>query len=150
MIVTFTARFQDRSLTATTSLNSQSWARYRAFPFYRKDPLRRGGGSQVVWTRRGANGGGTGFVKDDTGQVVKSKLDEKRLKEIAETTGGFYIHLEDGPRTMKQLFDDGVAKMQSGEIDERLSRQPIERYQWPLGLAFFALMLGSIVNRGAE
>jgi len=80
-------------------------------------------------------GGGTGFVKDDNGQVVKSKLDEKRLKEIAETTGGFYIHLEDGPRTMKQLFDDGLAKMQAGEIDERLSRQPIERYQWPLGAA---------------
>src|SRR5438309_8474770 len=35
-------------------------------------------------------GGATGFVKDSNGQVVKSKLDEKRLKEIAETTGGFY------------------------------------------------------------
>ena len=80
-------------------------------------------------------GGATGFVKDSNGQVVKSKLDEKRLKEIAETTGGFYIHLEDGPRTMKQLFDEGLAKMQAGEIDERLSRQPIERYQWPLGAA---------------
>jgi Ca-activated chloride channel family protein len=36
---------------------------------------------------------------------------------------------------MKQLFDEGLAKMQAGEIDERLSRQPIERYQWPLGAA---------------
>jgi len=79
--------------------------------------------------------GGAGFVRDESGKVVKSKLDEKRLREIAETTGGFYIHLEDGPRTMKQLFDEGLAKMQSGEIDERLSRQPIERYQWPLGAA---------------
>jgi len=82
-----------------------------------------------------AENGGTAFVKDENGQVVKSKLDEKRLKEIAETTGGFYIHLEGGPRVMKQLFDEGLAKMQSGEIDERLSRQPIERYQWPLGAA---------------
>jgi Ca-activated chloride channel family protein len=80
-------------------------------------------------------GGRTGFVKDTNGQVVKSKLDEKRLKEIAETTGGFYIHLEDGPRTMKQLFDEGLAKMQAGEIDDRMSRRPIERYQWPLGVA---------------
>jgi Ca-activated chloride channel family protein len=80
-------------------------------------------------------GGGTAFVKDSNGQVVKSKLDEKRLKEIAETTGGFYIHLEDGPRTMKQLFNDGLAKMQAGEIDDRMSRRPIERYQWPLGAA---------------
>jgi Ca-activated chloride channel family protein len=82
-------------------------------------------------------GGATGFVKDTNGQVVKSKLDEKRLKEIAEATGGFYIHLEDGPRTMKQLFDDGLAKMKTGEIDDRMSRRPIERYQWPLGAALF-------------
>ena len=80
-------------------------------------------------------GGGTAFVKDASGQVVKSKLDEKRLKEIAELTEGFYIHLEDGPRTMKRLFDEGLAKMQAGDIDDRMSRRPIERYQWPLGAA---------------
>ena len=79
--------------------------------------------------------GGTAFVKDSNGQVVKSKLDEKRLKEIAETAEGFYVHLEDGPRTMKQLFEDGLAKMQAGDIDERTSRRPIERFQWPLGAA---------------
>jgi Ca-activated chloride channel homolog len=83
----------------------------------------------------GAEGGGTTFVKDPNGQVVKSKLDEKRLKQIAETTNGFYIHLEDGPRTMKTLFEEGLAKMQAGDIDERMSRRPIERYQWPLGAA---------------
>lgn len=83
--------------------------------------------------------GGTAFVKDSKGQVVKSKLDEKRLKEIAESTGGFYIHLEDGPRTMKQLFTEGLTNMQAGDIDARLSRRPIERYQWPLGAALFFL-----------
>ena len=82
-------------------------------------------------------GGGTAFVKDSKGQVVKSRLDEKRLREIAESTGGFYLHLEDGPRTMKQLFAEGLAKMQAGDIDARLSRRPIERYQWPLGAALF-------------
>jgi Ca-activated chloride channel family protein len=84
-------------------------------------------------------GGGTAFVKDSNGQVVKSKLDEKRLKEIAATTSGFYLHLEDGPRTMKELFTEGLAKMQAGDIDARLSRRPIERYQWPLGAALFFL-----------
>jgi Ca-activated chloride channel homolog len=86
----------------------------------------------------GQNGGNT-FVKDSKGQVVKSKLDEKRLREIAESTGGFYLHLEDGPRTMKRLFADGLVKMQAGDIDARLSRRPIERYQWPLGAAMFFL-----------
>jgi Ca-activated chloride channel family protein len=91
-------------------------------------------------------GGGNAFVKDSKGQVVKSKLDEKRLREIAESTGGFYLHLEDGPRTMKQLFTEGLAKMQAGDIDARLSRRPIERYQWPLGAALFFLA-GSFLMR---
>jgi Ca-activated chloride channel family protein len=91
-------------------------------------------------------GGGGAFVKDSKGQVVKSKLDEKRLKEIAEATGGFYIHLEDGPRTMKQLYGEGLAKMQTGDIDDRLSRRPIERYQWPLGAALFFLAAGFLLR----
>jgi len=49
--------------------------------------------------------GQTAFVKDSSGQVVKSKLDDKRLREIAEVAGGFYLHLENGPRTMRQLHD---------------------------------------------
>jgi Ca-activated chloride channel family protein len=90
--------------------------------------------------------GATAFVKDSKGQVVKSKLDEKRLKEMAESTGGFYLHLEDGPRTMKQLFADGLAKMQTGEIDDRMSRRPIERYHWPLGAAFLALAASYLIR----
>ena len=91
-------------------------------------------------------GGGTAFVKDSNGQVVKSKLDEKRLKEIAEATGGFYIHLGDGPRTMRRLFAEGLAKMQAGDIDDRMSRRPIERYQWPLGAAMLALTASFLIR----
>ena len=64
--------------------------------------------------------GGTAFVKDAQGQVVKSKLDETRLREVAQAAGGFYVHLENGPRTMKQLFSDGLAKMQVADINARL------------------------------
>src|SRR5258708_22967876 len=34
--------------------------------------------------------GGTAFVKDSAGQVVKSKLDEKRLSEISQVSGWFF------------------------------------------------------------
>jgi Ca-activated chloride channel family protein len=90
--------------------------------------------------------GGTSFVKDSKGQVVKSKLDEKRLREIAEATGGFYLRLENGPRTMKQLLEEGLTKMQAGEIDARLSRRPIERYEWPLGAAIIALAAAQLIS----
>ena len=90
--------------------------------------------------------GGSAFVKDSKGQVVKSKLDEKRLREIAENTGGSYLHLENGPRTMQQLFADGLARLNAGEIDARLSRRPIERYEWPLGAAVVALALSIFIS----
>ena len=89
--------------------------------------------------------GQTSFVKDSSGQVVKSKLDDKRLREIAQTTGGFYLHLENGPRTMQQIQNEGLAKMQAAEMDVRLSRRPIERYEWPLGAALIALALSILI-----
>jgi len=89
--------------------------------------------------------GQTDFVKDSSGQVVKSKLDDKRLREIAQATGGFYLHLENGPRSMQQIQNEGLAKMQAAEMDVRLSRRPIERYEWPLGAALIALALSILI-----
>lgn len=91
-------------------------------------------------------GGGTAFVKDSKGQVVKSKLDEKRLREIAEATGGVFLRLENEQRTMRGLLSQGLGKMESGEIDARTSRRPIERYQWPLAAALLALALSILIN----
>src|SRR6266480_3879569 len=93
-----------------------------------------------------AENGETAFVKDSAGQVVKSKLDEKPLREIAQATGGFYVYLENGPRTMQQIYNEGLAKMQAAEIDVRLSRRPIERYEWPLGAALVALALSILIG----
>ena len=94
--------------------------------------------------------GGTAFVKDSSGQVVKSKLDEKRLREIAESTGGKFFPLGNGPSTMRQLYQEGLSQMQAGEIDTKMSRQPIERYQWPLGAALLALAASMLVSERAR
>jgi Ca-activated chloride channel homolog len=90
--------------------------------------------------------GEAGFVKDAKGQVVKSKLDENRLREIAQATGGIYLHLESGPQTMHQLYADGLSKLKTAEIDARLSSRPIERYEWPLAGAIVALIASVFIN----
>jgi Ca-activated chloride channel homolog len=90
--------------------------------------------------------GETAFVKDSAGQVVKSKLDEKRLQEIAQAAGGFYLHLEEAPRTMSHLYAQGLANMKAADIDARLSRRPIERYEWPLGAAIVAITMSILVR----
>ena len=88
------------------------------------------------------NGSST-FVKDDSGQFVKTKLDEARLKEIAEAGEGFYVHLENGSNAVQTLLTDGIQKLEQREGSQFTSRRPIERYQWPLGLGivFFILAL---------
>ena len=90
--------------------------------------------------------GGTQFVKDPQGQVVKSKLDEPRLREIARATGGFYLHLENGPQTMHQLWSEGLGKMKVADIDARTAQRPIERYAWPLGAAILLFAIALLIN----
>lgn len=98
-------------------------------------------------------GGGQEFIKDEAGNVVKSKLDETRLRTIAEATGGFYLHLQNGRVEMQQLVRDGLGSMTEKDIDARLSRRPIERFQWPLGggiaALLFAMLLGERRSRPA-
>lgn len=89
---------------------------------------------------------GAGFVKDAKGQVVKSRLDEKRLREIADATKGIYLPLQNGPQAMRQLYEEGLARMQTGEFDARLSRRPIERYQWPLAASIGLLIASLFIN----
>jgi Ca-activated chloride channel family protein len=84
-------------------------------------------------------GGGVEFVRDEAGQPVRSRLDESRLRAIAEATGGFYLPLQAGRPEMQRIVRDGLGQMTEQDIDARLSRRPIERYQWPLSAALAAL-----------
>ncbi len=89
--------------------------------------------------------GGTEFVRDEKGEYVKSKLDEKRLREVAEAGGGFYIHLQNGPAEMQRIATEGLGKMKETTTSEsRFSKKPTERYQWPLAAAV-ACWIGAIL-----
>ena len=85
--------------------------------------------------------GGTEFVRDNNGAFVTSRLDESRLREIAEAAGGFYVRLENGPAEMQRVVSEGLGKMKESDADSRFSKQPIERYQWPLGAAVVSLVV---------
>ena len=90
--------------------------------------------------------GGTTFIKDSNGEFVKSRLDEACLQQIADATGGIYVHLGNGINPMKQIITEGLGKVQERDIDVRQSRHPIERYQWPLGLGLALLALSTIIG----
>lgn len=85
------------------------------------------------------------FIRDPrTREIVNSRLDEARMKEIAEATGGFYTRL-DGSAAAR-IANEGIGKLAEADITANTSRRPIERYQWPLGAAIALLMLQAMVG----
>jgi Ca-activated chloride channel family protein len=84
------------------------------------------------------------YLQDSEGQTVRSRLDEGRLRKIAQQTGGFYVHLENG--TISRLISDGLLKLGKGNIDERSVRIPIERYRWPVGFGLLLLLISAALS----
>jgi Ca-activated chloride channel family protein len=89
--------------------------------------------------------GADGFVKDGSGQVVKSRLDETTLKDIALATGGAYVQGIGPTLGLDQVFRDHIAPMERREVASALQRQYEERFQIPLGLAIALLVIEMLV-----
>jgi len=83
--------------------------------------------------------GNSHYIHDANGNVVKSRLDEGLLRQIATATGGFYLPLR-GADTMKTLYEQGLAPLPKSEGEERLIRRYHEQYQWLLAVAILLLL----------
>jgi len=83
--------------------------------------------------------GNSDYVRDEQGQVVKSKLNETLLQEIATAAGGFYLPLR-GANTVDTLYDRGLAPLPKTEAKEKLVRRYHEQFQWPLAAAILLLL----------
>lgn len=81
----------------------------------------------------------TGFKKDESGQVVLSKLDEVSLQKIALATEGRYFRA--GPTEMEidALFEE-LSKLEKKEMEGRLFTEFEERFQYLLFPAFLFLL----------
>ena len=86
------------------------------------------------------------FVRDEDGKIVRSRLDEPGLTDIARAGNGFYVRFTAGESAMHTIIEDGLSQLKAGEIDARTARRPIERYEWPLAGALVCLGLGILVG----
>ena len=82
-------------------------------------------------------------LKDAQGNLVKSKLDEAKLMQISSETGAFY----------SSLVSDGVDKLIGAlkqipkqELEAKMRRQSIDRFQIFLGVALVLLALESLIS----
>jgi len=97
-----------------------------------------GSAEGTLVTIAGADGN-TDYIRDEKGQVVKTKLNEALLQQIASTTGGFYLPLR-GANTMGTLYERGLAPLPKSEGVEKLVRRYHEQFHWPLAIAMLLLL----------
>ncbi len=84
--------------------------------------------------------GQTEFLKDAQGNVVKSRLNENLLQQIAYITDGVYIRIGATQFGLDYLYDRQLSKLKKHDAQEKTARLYDERFQWPLTLAFMFLL----------
>jgi Ca-activated chloride channel homolog len=83
-----------------------------------------------------------GFLTDNKGSVVLTKLNSSALKSASSVSSGAYIQSTAGIDDMRKLVYSGIhATLDSEKGDDKDVEIWNEYYQWPLGFAVFCLFL---------
>jgi Ca-activated chloride channel family protein len=90
--------------------------------------------------------GGTDFLKDDSGQYVKSHLDESTLTKIAEATGGRYEPLGQQGQGLGVIYDKALASLPKHDLSSRRAKVYEERFQWPLAAGVGCLLASLLIG----
>lgn len=79
-----------------------------------------------------------GYKKDERGELVLTKLDERMLQEIAADADGKYYHASAGEIALDQIYED-INSMEKKEQKGMLMTQYEDRYQYILPFAIVFL-----------
>ena len=94
--------------------------------------------------RVAAANGHSDFVRDDNGQVVRSRLDEETLTQIAKATGGEYFPLGrvgEGLQKVRHAIETKRTATFS-----RVRAQGVERFHVPIAMALMLLVIESLIG----
>lgn len=86
------------------------------------------------------------YVKDRKGQVVKSRLNNESLQNIASTTGGAYLQAQGADFGLDKLYLEHISTMEKRELESTIERRYKEQFQWPLGVALVLLAIESLIG----
>ena len=88
-----------------------------------------------------ASGGRGGFVKDDKGELVLSKLNEAGLQEMAAVTGGEYVRSMAGDLDLDLLYFDGIKQKTDAAVVKSGKIKVYEERFFIFAVAAFLLLL---------
>ena len=90
-------------------------------------------------------GGRVDYMKDRQGNIVKTRLDEATLEQIARITDGVYLRASAGGVGLDAVYDQ-IAEMEKKELESRKYTQYKHRFQWPLALALVCFVSEALLS----
>lgn len=123
------------------------------------DPLKAAGGAKKEGIRIFSVGIGTqegdlipvqekenGYLKDQEGNVVKSRLNEDLLERIALETGGSYVRSTSKEFGLNLIYEDKLSKMEKKEFESKMVKQYKEKFQRALAIAIILLTAEMLIT----
>ncbi len=86
------------------------------------------------------------YLHDSDGNIVKSRLDESTLKQIAEVTGGAYVPLGQRGEGLQEIYQKYIATLPRHQLESRRHKVQFEQYEWPLGLSILMLVASMLIG----
>lgn len=84
--------------------------------------------------------GGGEFVRDAKGHLVTTRLKREPLSTLASITGGYSTSLETDKTSLESIFKQASDVLERNTF-QSVRRLPVERFQWPLGLAVLIVLI---------
>lgn len=86
------------------------------------------------------------FIKDQSGNIVLTKRDDQLLQKIAAVSGGKSSILRPGHFPLDDIYENEILKMEQKEFTSSLHKQYENRFQWPLLIALFLIIIETILD----
>lgn len=90
--------------------------------------------------------GRSDWLRDPAGNLVRTKLDEQTLKQIAVACDGIYVPLGPTGEGLQLIYEHCLSAIPPQERETRLQQVPIDRYQWPLAFAIGCWIIQSMIG----
>ncbi len=87
------------------------------------------------------------FLKDNEGNVIKTRLDENLLQKIAMITDGMYVRSSGAEFGLDLIYNQKLSKMEKQDISSKMRKIYYERFQIPLIFAFLLLCAEPFMRR---
>lgn len=85
------------------------------------------------------------YLADRKGNVVKTRLNEDILKQVAISTGGSYVRATQSELGLTLLYDKSISRLEKRDIDAKMRKHYHERFQYFVALAAFLLFLEPLI-----